>query len=368
MPRTQSVGTAHRSRSMLSLLAIVLLVAGLGGCAMRSGPKTIVPARFDYSAAIQRSWKEEMLLNMVRLRYMDPPMFMDVQQVITQYTFDRSASAFWGGDTELYPGASVSGRWAESPTITFMPMSGDKFIKSLLQPIPPASLISLIQAGWPIDAVFGIAVRSLNGLNAGSQVQLLKRTEDPEFFQVLAMMRELQSSGAFSLRLEQKEGTAGVVAVFRAANLDEATLATAKRVRQLLRLNPEALEFTIGIGESPKNDKELAILTRSMFEILGETAAGVDIPASDQDEGRASKMRPPGGPDSASLFKLRVRSSKDKPPADAAFAAVQYRNWWFWVDDRDLTSKRGLSFLLVMFALAESGPAPPPPGLTISKP
>lgn len=367
MQRTQSVRTARRSRCMGWLLATVLLAPGLGGCAMRSGAKTIVPARFDYSAAIQRSWKEEMLLNMVRLRYMDPPMFMDVQQVITQYTFDRSASAFWGGDTDLYPGASVSGRWAESPTITFTPMSGDRFIKSLLKPIEPASLISLLQAGWPVDAVFGVAVRSLNGLHAGSQLQLLKQTGDPEFFKALSMLRELQSTGAFSLRLVQQDSGA-VVAVFRSSNLDTATLAIAREVRQLLKLNPDAQEFTLAVGETSKNDKEIAILTRSMFEILGETAAGVEIPASDQDEGRASKMRPGGAQDTGSVFKLRVRSSKDKPPADAAFAAVQYRNWWFWVDDRDLTSKRGLSFLLVMFALAESGPTPSPPGLTISKP
>lgn len=225
-----------------------------------------------------------MLLNMVRLRYMAPPMFMDVQQVITQYTFDRSASAFWGGDTALYPGASVSGRWAESPTITFMPMSGDRFIKSLLKPIEPAALISLLQAGWPVDAVFGVAVRSLNGLHAGSQLQLLKQTGDPEFFKVLSMLRELQSTGVFSMRLEQRDSGA-VVAVFRRSNLDAATLAIAREVRQLLKLNPDAREFTLAVGETSKNDKEIAILT-----------------------------------------------------------------------------------LLVMFALAESGPTPQPPGLTISKP
>lgn len=367
MVRSQSVRTARRSRPMVSLLAIVLLAPGLGGCAMRSGAKTIVPARFDYSAAIQRSWKEEMLLNMVRMRYLDPPMFMGVQQVITQYVFDRSASVFWAGDERLYPGANVVGRWAEAPTITYLPMSGDRFIKSVLEPIPPAALISLVQAGWPIDAVFCLALRSLNGLRAGSQLQLLKRTADPQYFEALATLRELQSTGGFSMRLEQKPGAAPVVATFRSRELDQATLEAAKRVRQLLHLNPEATEFTLAIGETQKNDTEIAMVTRSMLEILGEASAGVDIPATDQDEGRALKMGPTGASDSTT-FKLSVRSSKEKPSADDAFTAIQYRNRWFWVDDRDLTSKRALSFLLALFAMAESGPSPPPPTMTISKP
>ena len=73
-------------RMMRSILVIALLLPtqllGLGGCAARMGPTTLTHDRFDYSDAITRSWKEQMLLNMVKLRYMDPPMFLDVQQVV----------------------------------------------------------------------------------------------------------------------------------------------------------------------------------------------------------------------------------------------------------------------------------------------
>ena len=58
----------------------------------------------------------------------------------------------------------MSGYWAESPTITYNLMSGDKFIKSLLEPASPISLMLLIESGWPIDAVLGVGVRAFNGL------------------------------------------------------------------------------------------------------------------------------------------------------------------------------------------------------------
>jgi hypothetical protein len=112
------------------------------------------------------------------------------------------------------------------------------------------------------------------------------------------------------------------------------------------------------------------MLTRSMMEILGEASAGVEIPASDVDEGRVSKMAAPAAASEgvAPRFLIRVHSSTSKPNAEEAFTAVRYRNYWFWVDDRDLSSKRGLSFLMILFTLVESGPTAAPPVLSISKP
>ncbi len=154
--RRTVVGQALR----ITVSAVVLF--GLTGCAMRMGNKTMVRDRFDYSGAIARSWKEQMLLNMVKLRYAEPPVFLDVAQVVTTYTFEESASinaTDWAGAASGAAGG-IAGRWAESPTITFNPMTGEKFIKSLMRPVSPVSLLSLVEAGWPIDTVFSVGVRS----------------------------------------------------------------------------------------------------------------------------------------------------------------------------------------------------------------
>jgi hypothetical protein len=95
----------------------------------------------------------------------------------------------------------------------------------------------------------------------------------------------------------------------------------------------------------------------------------VEIPDSDVREGRASKVDDEeSSTEAKGTFKVRVRSSSEKPPANESFAEVRYRNQWFWIDDRDLAAKRGLSFLMVLFTLVESGATAAPPVLTISKP
>ena len=191
-------------------------------------------------------------------------------------------------------GGVCFGALGESPTITYLPLSGEKFTKSLLQPVSPVDLFSLAESGWPIDAVFEVGVRAINGLHAGSRTQMLKRTGDPDFYRVLAMLRELQASDSFGIRVEAAAGGGGGLMVFRARPADEAAAATVLQVRELLHLDKHTQEFKLAFGAVAEDDKEIAMLTRSMLEILAEASAGVEIPAADVNEGRVVKMTTTG--------------------------------------------------------------------------
>jgi hypothetical protein len=59
-------------------------------------------------------------------------MFLEIAPVVSAYSFETPASVA-GTD------------WL-----------GKKFSKQLLQPLPLAALLSLVQAGWPADAVLGV--------------------------------------------------------------------------------------------------------------------------------------------------------------------------------------------------------------------
>ena len=46
--------------------------------------------RFNYNTAISDSWKEQTLLNIVKLRYADMPVFVAVTSVVSGYTLESS--------------------------------------------------------------------------------------------------------------------------------------------------------------------------------------------------------------------------------------------------------------------------------------
>jgi hypothetical protein len=60
---------------------------------------------------------------------------------------------------------------------------------------------------------------------------------------------------------------------------------------------------------------------------------------------------------------LAVRHG-DQAPEDA-HVAVKFRGRSFWIDDRDLQSKRNLMFLMMAFSLTEGTPTQAAPVVTI---
>src|SRR3974390_3364353 len=56
------------------------------------GPGTVPHDRIDYATSIGTSWKEQTLLNIVKLRYVDMPIFLEVAQVIAGYQVQSALS------------------------------------------------------------------------------------------------------------------------------------------------------------------------------------------------------------------------------------------------------------------------------------
>ena len=119
------------------LLAGVLILSGCAGI----GPTTVSRDRFDYTAAISDSWKRQMLFNLVKIRYGDAPVFLDVSSVISQYQIAGQVNL--GATVNNNPWSTsetlgATGTYVDRPTITFTPIIGDKFARSLMSPIPPS--------------------------------------------------------------------------------------------------------------------------------------------------------------------------------------------------------------------------------------
>ena len=72
-------------------LAAAVLTSLVAACTS-IGPGTVPHDRIDYASAIGNSWKEQTLLNIVKLRYADMPIFLEVAQVIAGYQLQSALS------------------------------------------------------------------------------------------------------------------------------------------------------------------------------------------------------------------------------------------------------------------------------------
>jgi hypothetical protein len=135
--------------------AVLILASCTAGCLHpRIGPQSLPRDRAAYSVSLSDSWKEETLLNIVKVRYVDPPIFVDVGNIVASYTLSQNASV---GGTIVPNGtgnANLSGSvgLSNSPTITYTPLTGNAYIKGLITPLPAEVLFAAIQNGMPADS------------------------------------------------------------------------------------------------------------------------------------------------------------------------------------------------------------------------
>ncbi len=349
-------------------LMAILLLAGCSGI----GPATVTRDRFDYTAAVADSWKSQMLLNLVKLRYSDTPVFLDVGQIVSGYTMQSTFSATGNvfstsGVVPGVPNSSIGlgaqGQFTDRPTITYAPLMGERFARSLMTPIPPPAILSLIQAGYPIDLTLRLVVHTLNGIQNRFGGAARRRPADPEFYELLARLRRIQDSGAIGLRV-QRVGREEATLLTLRQKVDPSIEVDVLMVRQLLGLDPQASEFRVIYGAVAANDKELAMLTRSILDILIDMASFIAVPEAHVQERRVAPTADPEvGPGGPIPPLVRILSSFEKP--GDAFVAVPYRDHWYWIDDRDLPSKALFSFLMFVFTLVETGEKGAPPVVTI---
>jgi hypothetical protein len=211
--------------------------------------------------------------------------------------------------------------------------------------------------------VLRLAVHEINGIRNRYGGDLRARPADPEFYALLRDLRRIQAAGGIGLRVQRTEDGGAILMTFR-QKIDAATAEAVLAVRQRLGLDAAAQEIRVVYGSVAASDKELAILSRSILEILVDLASFISVPeahvlerrvgATHEDEaGLEGPLRP----------LIRVGNATERP--NDAFAAVRYRDYWFAIDDHDMPSKRLFTFLMFLFTLVETGGKEGAPIVTI---
>ncbi len=352
-----------------SLFAALLVPAALGTFGCRSvGPVTVSRDRLNYSGALADSWKRQMLLNIVKTRYIDPPVYLDVGQIVSGYTLETSASLGGSVNNGSAPGAlgnslalGGAARFADSPTITYTPLMGEPFREGFLSPIDPARIFSLVRAGYAADFILELTLDSFNGLRNQPVAFALKRQADPDFYRVLTLLRGIQDDAALEVRVERpSDGKPETVLSLRGDDARPELQAEIREVQQRLGLRPDQSAFKIVTSPSPGGTGEVAVATRSLSQVIAALALGVEVPPRHVDR----RLTPPVSLALAAHEPLlRVHGGPDEPTG--AFVAVPYEGQWFWIANDDWRSKRTFSSILFLFTLANTGASQNLPTITI---
>jgi hypothetical protein len=336
------------------LAAAVGAVVLLPGCTY-IGPSSVKATRLEYNTAIQQTNDQELLLNLVRLRYRDTLYFLNVERVASslEITSTMAATAeLPSGAANTFTLGEGSYSFMENPTVFYLPLEGEKFVRQMMTPFNLNLLVLLTASGWSVERVFMVMLREMNGVKNAPSASGPTPAEAPEyvaFQEAMQLLRNLQRRDGFDLgRIPDDES-----ALELRFKPEESGSAEARRLREVLGLNPGLDRFRLKLGIGHIDDATITILPRSMVSSLSYLSQSVEVPQAHETAGIVTRTLEKNGEpfDWNRIFEhvLRIRTATTAPPSAAI--AVPYRGHWFYIDDSDLDAKSTFSLLSQLFAL-----------------
>lgn len=364
-----------KSKWIISLFFLLLT-----GCAS-IGPKQISLDRNRYNDVIQETNLQQLLKNIVHLRYLEPVAFTKVTNVTSSYNLNPQVStngtfsytsSFPTARTRFYsinPSTSLS--YSDTPTISYVPVENADFITSLMQPISLNELAVLYTGGvGGTEFLRKLTYQSINDIDNASDASntyAIKAPRFEKFYHMLALFRKLEHVNGYSVLPIQLKGKYTTLIRFWEP-YDQSP--EAKEIKAMLHVSPNAkfIYYTEDFAQIHTKDTVL-IRTRSVVGIMSFLAHGVQVPIKEELKGYFPVARYPDGRvfDWSILLDslFHVYYSDLKP--DNAFVSIKLHGHWFYILRNDLQSKA--SFLLVnrliTLAAGQQNLASQGPALTI---
>jgi hypothetical protein len=361
-----------------------------------------------YNEVVRDTNDQQLLMNIVRLRYADSPVFIDLPNITSQFEV-ASRGNYLGGAGNQFKGHTNLGfgelSLRDTPTLSYHPREGREIAKALLTPLS-SDLLIVVNAGANLEQLLLLSMNDINDIpNAPGATVLIPPVADDNslFVRGIQLLASLRARDATELAFGTNEATEGASDpisrssvggrdllnaakdgyVYRTRGEGQVTLLKREKglylrirapyvdspemqeVARIFRLTPglNAYQIKSELTEeathglpTPLASDTIYLNLRSVLQIMTFLSKGVCVPEAHARSGIAP-VTP--GPDGAPYDWTRVtagqffvHSQKHRPRR--CEVAIQYRGYWFYIAPDDVKSRAALAILEIVFALQES--------------
>ncbi len=412
-------------KCVMASLTLALICLHLSGCALRSA--VIKDDQIQYNVLIADSISKQMVLNLVRERYAEMPFFLQAPTINSGFSYTASlglsalapeanATLITQSISTLLP--SFSNSMTLSPTMTYVPLDGEKYVSGVFREISFDTFVLLHRSGWDFKTLLPMLVSRIGENYNYQKMEGLKPPEtltkfqdivakfqnisDRKDLEFVSEPNHLSSSAQESACTESKcskkksstQDSACTVSkcswVMKVRYKDEKE---AQYLESLLGTQPKIyksllnehngryeesflLAPTAGMEEVVKDKPVVRFRLRSFEETLFFLAGGVTVPPGDKKKAGVSeddeqKVGVSKGYETKAggfreLKDPMVKIDYSSIPPAQALISVHYRDHYFYIDDTEKESKRVFALLVCLFSLQAGNFPNVSPALTIS--
>jgi hypothetical protein len=345
------------------------VIAGIAasGCAIL-GPASIKSGRSAYNDAIVTTNNQQVLAMIVRMRYGEPTGMLAVSSVTANLRIQATAGSEFGiGSDSNFEGnltpLSAGMAYEENPTVSYVPVQGERYLRQFLSPLPIDLTVLLLGALGDTPQAVTLLCRSINGVRNPDFLTDGAAEPDPRFVRITELLADLHRDGQLSWAEEPGEQVSFALA------LRGEGAPYAQRISELHELlglaaprdTGDLIVLPVRLGIARLGTPAITLRTRSLFELFNIAAASVEVPQAHLESGLAQRLPRAGAVGGA----IRIRGSKNRPRD--AMLAVKRHGWWYSIDATDAGSKLTFRILeaLMSVRMAEAAGQGSQPVLTV---
>jgi len=373
----------RRSLTTLARFFCLLALSGLlcgcaGGAGFGLGPAKLPPTRIDYNLAMQQSNNEEMLLNLVRMKYFEQPLFLQVGSVASSFSYNLSGGvgatlpehhSIANGAYNVYS-PTISGQYSDSPTVTYTAYQGQAYAQQFLADMDFDRFVTLYKAGWDIGYLMPILFARFGTIDHTYDARKGFMPEHhARFLKLTDMMKRIDNRGDLDiLKVGLNDNATATV-----MRMDFADEAEAEMVQHLIGYHLDIQRTTTGryhttfkvvpanmlrnVGREADGLPIVPLRLRNCLRAIDYVGQGIAVPKEHATSGRAVDLR-------GQFSGLCIILENREEPKDA-YVSIQHDGLWFYIRADDNRSKEVFQLLMNIFSLQSADPPKNAPVLTL---
>ena len=364
MNRSHS-GQKAPGQALRMVLTGCVLGCILHGC-NAVGPQSIRGGGMAYNEAIAETNAQQMLMVPVHNRYEEANHMLAVASVTANVRVSSSTVLEAGfGNSDNYDGNLVPFRggfvYEENPTISYTPVSGEAYLQQLIAPVPLIIFSQMSQILPEPGFIYDMVLASINDIHNPAFL-FDDQQDDHRFDRLVHIMTSLTRQNRLHWVSDTSVEDSLVLLIRKPAG--DATVIELLELLQLPtdKAGQDLIVIPVTLALDGITEDGIGMTTRSLWELLEILSAAVEVPAEDERSGVAVSFPRLG----RAGRELKIGYSEERP--ENAYVAVEYRDGWFAIDDRDQATKRYFKYMGSFWAAAISqslGSAAAAPVLTV---
>ena len=165
----------------------------MSGCSI--GPSVVRANFLRYNEAVADKENEQFLLNIVKLRYRDPPKSLAIGNINSQFTSGISgpASLISGYTGKMFQQNLLLplGNLSDTPNISMSPLTGADYVMGMVKPISLEQIVLMAGSGWDVDRLLRLLVHTMNGQENAAHLAGQGGEQVPQFVEFVAAAKTL---------------------------------------------------------------------------------------------------------------------------------------------------------------------------------